>query len=466
MNLPLSWADHRLFETKGKTVLFGVDDASLFSLDAEAAETLRKWRAEASLVLDEVSLPDREVLEGLAEARILRPEGWGGEKRQPRLDPRDVPVGTLVLEVAQACNLRCTYCYAEGGSYGHAPRLLSPETARRAVRHLLEESGDRESVTLIFFGGEPLLNMEAVKAATNEAHTLGGAMGKKVHLSLTTNGTLLDAETVAFLHENRVSVSVSMDGPQSLHDKNRPDARGRGTYAQIVSRLGMLLDHPPVPVGGRVTLPPEQWERVVEVFDHMMDLGFHEVGIAPASPITRELLPTPSQEEALLAGFRTLAGRFLGAAREGRMYPFGNILDLVGRLHVGRTKSLSCGAGYGYLAVDADGAFFPCHRLAGAESFRVGDLDAGPDPDRVSACLSKLDEGREEACAGCWARTLCRGGCHYENHVRENVLLLPRGTGCDFIRGWLETGIETYAALRADGISEKMGRRLEMRASC
>ena len=43
-------------------------------------------------------------------------------------------LGTLVLEVAQSCNLGCTYCYAEGGTYGGTPRLLDPELARRAAR--------------------------------------------------------------------------------------------------------------------------------------------------------------------------------------------------------------------------------------------------------------------------------------------------------------------------------------------
>ncbi len=52
--------------------------------------------------------------------------------------PADVPLTTLVLEVAQACNLRCTYCYAGGGSYGGEARLMRPELARRAARYLVE----------------------------------------------------------------------------------------------------------------------------------------------------------------------------------------------------------------------------------------------------------------------------------------------------------------------------------------
>jgi len=311
-----------------------------------------------------------------------------------------------------------------------------------------------------------LLNMQAVKAATAEAISHGRKTGKKVHFSLTTNGTLLDPEIVTFLHANRVSVAVSMDGPRNIHDHNRPDASGTGSYDEIVSRLGPLLKDSPVPVAARVTLAPDQWHRMVEVFDHLMGLGFNEVGIAPVSPVSKALLPTAEQDAALLKGFALLAGRFVAHARKGLVMSFSNILDLLGRIHMGQTKSVSCGAGFGYMAVDAKGGFFPCHRLTGEADFCAGNLDAGIDTDRINDCLGSLNKGREESCSQCWARTLCAGGCHYENHLRENHLGLPRGTSCKFIRSWLDLGMKTYAELRTDGAIEAMGRRLQQRAQC
>jgi uncharacterized protein len=465
MNTVLSWADHRVFKGSGEHFIFAVEEASLFSLTREAQETLSKWRTSRFIDLEKIPSPDLEVLEGLRDAQILFPASR--EKAlPPQLNPGDVPLSTLVLEVAQDCNLRCTYCYADGGTYGAAPCLLAPETARRAVRYLLDNSGDRDHVTLIFFGGEPLMNMRAVRAATREAISYGRKMGKEVHFSLTTNGTLLDAEIVAFLHANRVSVAVSMDGPPDIHDHNRPDESGTGSYDEIVSRLGPLLEDSPVPVAARVTLAPDQWHRVVEVFDHLTGLGFHEVGIAPVSPVSKALLPTAEQDAALLEGFGLLAGRFVAHARKGLVMPFSNILDLLGRIHLGQTKSVSCGAGFGYMAVDAKGGFFPCHRLTGEADFCAGNLDTGIKADRINSCLGSLNEGREESCSKCWARTLCAGGCHYENHLRENHLGLPRGTSCKFIRSWLDLGMKTYAELRTDGAFEAMGRRIAQRAQC
>ncbi|MDH3454454.1 MAG: SPASM domain-containing protein [Desulfuromonadales bacterium] len=459
------WAEHRVFDVADGAVLFGVDQASLFFIDAETREALHRLGSSQSLDLNAVDQQDREILAGLRKARFLLPEG---EARRPAPElphPLGMPMATMVLEVAQDCNLRCTYCYAEGGAYGGDRRLLTPDMARKAVRLLIQEAGDREAVTLVLFGGEPLMNMPAIEAAVDEAGLRGKETGKRVQMSLTTNGTLLKPGIIDFLQRHRVSVSVSLDGPPDLHDANRPDAAGQGSYARILPNLQGLLHNSTAPVAARVTLTPDQWTRIEEVYDHLMGLGFHEVGIAPASPITAELLPSTVQEEELLEGFAAMTRRFKTEAEQGRVLPFSNLLDLLGRLHLGQTKSVACGAGFGYLAVDADGNFFPCHRLAGEESFRVGDLETGADVEKIVSSLATLTDGKREMCSDCWARTLCTGGCHYENYLRENKLGLPPGSSCHFIRSWLQLGIELYAELRRTG-SDRLLARLEKRAAC
>ncbi len=459
------WIDHQLFAVKDGAVLFGVDQGSLFFIDELTRDALSRWNIRPTLELDDVPMADREILEGLRDARFLAPSGARHRLETPEFDIAAIPLSTMVLEVAQDCNLACSYCYAQGGSYGRAVRLLEPETARQAVRKLVDDSGDKETVTLVIFGGEPLLNMAAVTAAVEEAHNLSREKGKRVFVSLTTNGTLLNPDIIEFLHQKRIAVAVSLDGPADLHDANRPDLNGYGSYTTITGNLTGLLQGATAAVAARVTLTPEQWPRIEEVFFHLLELGFHEVGIAPVSPVRRELLPNAEQEEALLQGFSALSRIFLKAAQANRLLPFTNLIDLLARLHLGQTKSVSCGAGYGYLAVDTEGGFYVCHRLVGDESFRVGTLDEGADPAEIRRALDSLTCGKQEMCSSCWARTLCSGGCHYENHLRENQLGLAPGGSCDFIRRWFQLGIEVYAELRRSGADEFL-QRLGKRVKC
>jgi uncharacterized protein len=451
-----AWADHRIFEAAAgpgsRALLFGADHASLFALDASTRDVLARWRERETVDLLDAHSPDREILEALRDARVLVPATAQRRPATAPIDPADIPLGTLVLEVAQACNLRCTYCYAGGGSYGGESRLMRPELARRAARYLVESSGDRRQVTLVLFGGEPLLNLPALRAAVLEAEAAASKAGKQLVVSLTTNGTRFTPTLLDFLREHRIGITISIDGPPDIHDANRRYAGGRkrGTYIDIVQGLALLRAHQLRPPAARVTLTPEQWPRVAEVFGHLLDLGFLEVGIAPVSPVKAGLLPTAEQDETLFAGFSMLAGRFLEEAAEGRVLPFSNLLDLLARLHIGRVKDSPCGAGLGYLAADSEGRFFLCHRLAGENGFQVGSLDAGVDHAKIRACLADQAAPRALTCGTCWARSLCAGGCHYENHLRETRLGLPPGGSCDFIRRWLEVGVRTYADLCRD----------------
>jgi uncharacterized protein len=448
-----AWADHRIFEASGasggRSLLYGVDQASLFALEHSTRDVLARWRSQEAIVLRDVPHADREVLETLRDARVLVRSEPPQRSPPTFLDPAEVPLGTLVLEVAQTCNLRCAYCYAGGGTYGGEARVMRPELARRAARYLVESSGDREQVTLVLFGGEPLLNLAALKAAVTEGEAAARAAGKKLIVSLTTNGTRFTPAVLDFLREHRIGISVSIDGPADVHDANRrySGKNGSGTYADVVAGVKLLRAYALRPPAARVTLTPDQWARIPEVFGHLSGLGFLEVGVAPASPITTDLLPTPEQDEALFAGFSELAARFASEAAQGRVLPFSNLLDLLARLHTGQAKSAPCGAGLGYLAMDAAGRFFLCHRFAGVERFGVGDLDSGVDHGKIRACLSAQAAPRHQACGACWARSLCAGGCHYENHLREVQLGLPPGGSCTFIRRWLELGIRVYADL-------------------
>ncbi|ODU08719.1 MAG: hypothetical protein ABS84_11715 [Rubrivivax sp. SCN 71-131] len=450
-----AFRDHRLFETPHAgaegTLLFGADDASLFTIDDMTRAVLARWRDEPAIDLASVPEADREVLQALHDARLLVPAEHQRPPARAPYDPARIPLGTLVLEAAQACNLRCTYCYAGGGSYGGAARLMDPELSRRAARYLVESSGERENVTLVLFGGEPLLNLPAIEAAVVEAETAARERGKTVTVSMTTNGTRFTPEVLAFLRAHPISLSLSIDGPPDLHDANRRFAgSGAGTYEAIMAGLAELREHLQRPPAARVTLTPEQWQRAPEVFDHVAAMGFLEVGIAPVSPVNAKMLPTPEQERTLLEGFAQIAARFAQKAVVGELLPFSNLLDVLARLHVGQVKDVACGAGLGYLAIDSEGRFYLCHRMAGMDHFRVGDIDHGIDHAGIAERLAEQAAPRQDACSRCWARSLCAGGCHHDNHIREKDLGLQPGGMCDFIRGWLEICIRAYAQVRRE----------------
>src|SRR6266566_5370594 len=105
----------------------------------------------------------------------------------PLLNMRRSTLGRLTINIANACNLWCSYCYADHGQY-HAPSsLMQPDTAVAIVTKCL---GLYDNIRLIqFFGGEPLLNIEAIEAVCQYLNSRGDAIPRFV---ATTNGTLLN----------------------------------------------------------------------------------------------------------------------------------------------------------------------------------------------------------------------------------------------------------------------------------
>ena len=75
--------------------------------------------------------------------------------------------------MAQKCNLGCTYCYAQQGTFGGAAAEHAAETALAAVDLLLAARPPGERVNLAFLGGEPLANRPVIRDAPRDAAALG-----------------------------------------------------------------------------------------------------------------------------------------------------------------------------------------------------------------------------------------------------------------------------------------------------
>ena len=79
---------------------------------------------------------------------------------------------SLSLNVAQACNLSCSYCYADEGRFGGSARMMEPDLALVAIDRLLTGAGSRR-VTVGFIGGEPFLNRRLIYKCVEHARTRG-----------------------------------------------------------------------------------------------------------------------------------------------------------------------------------------------------------------------------------------------------------------------------------------------------
>ena len=449
------------FEAAGQRFLYLVPSAGVFALD-ECAGAVLDLLGDRPRPADELATGlagrfDRaDVADAVSELVRVRAIGEVAiPTPAPKILPLTaIPLQTLVVNVTNQCNLSCTYCYEYGEDkivrpdrFDGQPKFMSEQTARESVEFLLKESGPTAHMT--FFGGETLMNFNVVKSTVAYARQRAAELGKLIDFSLTTNATLLRPEIIEFLAEERIGVTISIDGPQDLQDKFRVFSNGGGSYDMAAPKIKALMArHRSRPIGARVTLTKQTMD-VRRIYRHLVDeLGFWEVGFAPVTTAPgRDYAIGDGGFDHLLDQFRGLAAEFLEASLTNRHHGFSNVRETLQELHHGHAKAYPCGAGIGLMGVATDGEVGLCHRFAGSDDHRFGSLTGGVDRAAQAAFLDSHHISRKTDCATCWARPICAGGCYHEAHTRYGTTNTPNLHYCEWIRGWTHTCLEIYGEL-------------------
>jgi len=450
-------AESKRIRVRGKEYLFLPADKAIFETDPRTCRILERFSKKSEFALEDLAqaLPGasekakKEAAKDLLKCRAVVPVHSPDPTKAVKVQRGPVPLKTLVLHVTDACNLRCAYCY-EKKETSNPAGAMGVRVGKKAVDFLFDHCGNFEEVVLVFFGGEPLLNMRTIRSVTEYAEVLGKERGKRVNFALTTNGTLLNDRNIDFFEQHNVGVTVSLDGFEEVQDRYRRFPDGSSTYRVMLPRVRRLLEKARKrPVVARVTLVKTPGDLSARL-DHLLGLGFVEAGFSPVTTGHPDFQLNNGQMDLLLDEFRRLSERFLKAVPEGRFFGFSNLIDLLVSLHQGEVMAYPCGAGLGLFSVDARGRLYLCQRFTGQEAFCMGDVFDGFDEEKLAKFREEARIENKAECRSCWVRTLCTGGCYHEACVREGSHLRPNTHYCEWIKKWTEIGLETYCRIAAD----------------
>lgn len=410
----------------------------------EISQTLR--------LMNRVSLTQEEIGEILAELQELCDEGTLLAKEVGDIKP-NYPAKPLVkaicLHVAHDCNLRCAYCFAGTGAFGGSRSLMDAETGKKGIDFVLAASGHRDHCEVDFFGGEPLLNFEVVKELVDYGRKAAAKLNKTIKFTLTTNGVLLNEAIQSYLEQEEISVVLSLDGRPEVHDRMRPNAGGRGSYAQVAQRIKEFAaqrpDSSPYALGtyyyvrGTYTHFNLDFDRDVL---HMANLGIKQISMEPvvAGPENAYAL----QEEDLakiLEAYDRLGEELLARRAQDKDFNFFHFNIALDQGPCLNKRLSGCGAGHEYVAISPEGDLYPCHQFVGQEAYKLGSLYAD-NPHQLRAEI--VEDFRlahvfsKPSCRECWARFACSGGCHAANVAFTNKLTEVYPLGCELQKKRLE----------------------------
>ncbi|MBR6013521.1 MAG: thioether cross-link-forming SCIFF peptide maturase [Selenomonadaceae bacterium] len=393
-----------------------------------------------------------EISEALGELHELidAEELFAPEINIPQTFQNFGVVKSLCFMVAQDCNLRCKYCFGDGGSFGGERAVMSEEVGRAAVDFIIKNSGIRKHCEIDFFGGEPLLNFKTVKAVTEYVREREKETGKIFKLTLTTNGILLDEKKISWLNENNISLVLSLDGRKKIHDEMRPDISGKGSYDRVIKNFKNLVESR----NGenyylRGTYTNKNLDFSADVLS-MADEGFDILSVEPVVLKNSSLALTEKDLPKIFSEYDKLTEIYLQRRKEGKGFFFFHFnVDLNNGPCVAK-RLAGCGAGHEYFAVAENGDLYPCHQFVGREKYKLGNIFSGVDENskhwtkyfRESHVLNK------PKCKNCWAKFFCSGGCHANADLFHGDIREPYEIGCEIQKKRLECAIYIQAVLQ------------------
>lgn len=331
----------------------------------------------------------------------------------------NVNIRTMVLHMTDYCNLRCKYCFIEnqiGSEY--IRKTMNLETGKAAIDKFLtitkDNTYDRKNRTIIFYGGEPLLNwlvLEKLLAYIKEKSVF---IKNPIDMVIITNGTLIDTKIAKTLKQYNVEVYISLDGTKEVNDKNRVDLHGMGSFDKVIKSIKVLRDHCIEPALSSI-MSKDSLSKIPEIANFLFGelkikgLGFNHVSMIPDSgDYSQYDADYETQYAKSLLHMQEIIQREYPDVYEKRMG-----LKIQAFLKKEILKS-TCTATGSQISVSTDGFIGVCQGYMGTrETFNNTVFDETYDPknDEVFQEWATRTPYVMEECIHCEALSICGGGC-------------------------------------------------------
>ncbi len=288
------------------------------------------------------------------------------------------------ISLTEKCNLRCKYCHFT--LKGRRSRDVTYDEVGGILRSIQEYvlSNSLSSFKIgIVGGGEPTLRFGLLEHVVEVLEKYPA-----IHMYTISNGFNLSDEQLNFFfeHKTNLDLCLSIDGNQAMHDINRIDVNGNGTFQQVMRgacRYEKLFGEKPAV---NCTITPEHLDRSEEIIRFFVDNGFRRVTFSKLFDSGSVICEKKFDE-------------FLHNACEKLILRQMNDVMIYDCCQYGRL----CGVGRTNIYY-ASGKVYPCGRFAGREEFCLG--DATDSLDLIESRLNTI-----KPCAD--------GLCYYDEMIKN-----------------------------------------------
>ena len=187
-----------------------------------------------------------------------------------------------ILVLTLRCDHRCHYCQVSPRRPSEHGFDMDAATADAALDRVFES--EAEVLTIEFQGGEAALAFPRMRRIVEQAAGRARTGGRRVRFVMATTLHLMADDMLAFCRDYGIELSTSLDGPEHVHNANRPNPT-RDSFKRTIEgmeRARAICGHDRVSALATITRASLPYPR--EIVDTYLELGFGSIALRPISP--------------------------------------------------------------------------------------------------------------------------------------------------------------------------------------
>ena len=337
---------------------------------------------------------------------------------QSRIPSPSVNVCYFIL--SEQCNLACQYCFLGNSDPEKRTKFslesMTKETADKALSFfkrqiaLSDNKSQENKPTIIFYGGEPLLNFKVLEHVALKVKELqrSHADFENAELSVITNGLLLNKAKLKRLEELGVSIAISIDGCSEEANEMRVDLGGNPTYQRVLNTLDVAKELD-IEISLSVTLTEKTLQdkaKILELISHygIKGFGFNILMTDESFPLSKNY--SEKAADFIIEVFQDL--REIGVYED-------RIMRKLKAFSKAQVYFSDCAATAGsQIVITPDGSVGICHGCLADRKFfttTIDDASFNANTHPLFHEWSQLTPVNKEDCLDCEALGICGGGC-------------------------------------------------------
>lgn len=349
------------YETENIYFLESIENASYFQLDKKSFDLLRTC--------------NQEAINSLKQADLIKKDN---EKTTFNI--------TCVMN--SKCNLNCDYCFEKSSYLKKTNEDI--DSIKEYIKHNLKDKNN-----IVFTGGEPLLSFKQIM----DICELCEEVGNDNTYTLVTNGLLLNHEMLSFMDEHKFKIQFSIDGAIAK-DNAKLDRTNIIIENKIFRKINEVLENASsIEVCLRVNFGKESIpfinEKVGIIKSKINDLDnknlIVDIALIDVFPDSLEYTNFFEKINFYKECFEVLFANDISLPRQ---IVFG------GDCMVRDNESI---------LLDSQANIYPCFSFVGIEQFKTKHAKKEP---LLEGCSKK-----------CHLKSVCSGGCLYENYCDTNRIM-------------------------------------------